>query len=158
MAMIGAISGIMGAVGSAMQGEAASAADKYNAATNFANADVVRQQTVAQATQQARENYLRLRDMHASFGKSGGTGGSFLDVLADTAAQGELAKQNIIYAGQVKATNLVRGGELDLAAATSHKIGGYLQAGSELTKGSSSYASLTRAGGGSSINPSSYAS
>jgi hypothetical protein len=129
-----------------MQGEAAAAADKYNAATGFANAEVVRQQTIAQATQQARENYLRLGEMRASIGKSGGTAGSFLDVLADTAAQGELAKQNIIYEGAVKATNITRGALLDQTAATSARLGGYLQAGSELTRGASSYGTLMRAG------------
>jgi hypothetical protein len=108
---------------------------------------------VAQATQQARENYLRLGDMRASIGKSGGTGGSFLDVLADTAAQGELAKQNIIYAGAVKANNLVRGALLDQTQATTAKLGGYFKAGADLIGAGNSFNKLSRAGGsgGSSV-------
>jgi hypothetical protein len=151
--MLAAASAGISAVGDVMAGEAESAAAKYNSATGFANAAVVRENTVAQATQQARENYLRLGDMRASIGKSGGTGGSFLDVLADTAAQGELAKQNIIYAGSVKANNLVRGALLDQTQATTAKIGGYFKAGADLIGAGNSFNKLSRAGGsgGSSV-------
>lgn len=132
MAYAAAAAGILKGVGDIMGGEATAQGDEYNSKVNLENARITRQQTIAQATQQARENYLRLGDMRAAIGKSGGVGGSFLDVLADSAAQGELAKQNIIYAGSVKATNQVRGALLDMSSATSAGVGSYFQAGSDL--------------------------
>lgn len=146
MAFAGILQGVLGAVGGGIAGEGAANAAEYNSKINLENADVVRQNTVAQAKQQARENYLRLGEMRAAIGKSGGTGGSFLDVLGDTAAQNELTKQNIIYAGSVKATNLTRGGLLDMSAAPTERLAGYLGAGSALIKGgASTYGSLNRA-------------
>src|SRR5438477_12950767 len=103
MAYLGAI---FGAVGALQQGSSTEAAGKYNAEMGWQNAQLARQSAKDQALQATRENYLRLGDMRASIGASGGTGGSFLDVLGDSAAQGELERQNIIYRGSVKSNLL----------------------------------------------------
>jgi hypothetical protein len=142
--------GILSAFGSFYQGIAAGAAADYNAGMYRQNAAIVRQQAVFSAQQQARENYLRLGEMRANIGASGARGGdagagSFLDVLADTAAQGELEKQQILYAGEVKAHNLEMGAALEEYKGKTARIGGYLSAGADL---------LGAAGGGSVRGPS----
>lgn len=139
--MLGAIFSAAGAVS---QGASASAAGKYNAEMGWQNAQIARQTAKDQAIQQQRENYLRLGDMQASIGASGGTGGSFLDVLGDSAAQGELERQNIIYRGSVRSNMLAHGASLSEAEAAAGEKGGYLKAAGELLRGS--YGSVRAAG------------
>jgi hypothetical protein len=73
--------------------------------------------------------------MKANTGKSGGVGGSFMDVLGDTAAQMELERQNIIYEGSVKVNLLAHGASLSDAASFNATQGGYLRAAGELLGG-----------------------
>ena len=113
-------------------------AAKHNAAMGRQNAQIARQNAIDQAKQQARENYLRLGDMQAAIGKSGGSGGSFLDVLADSAGQMELQRQQVLYAGLTKASMLESGASLSDAEAHNALIGGVLKASGALIGGSGS--------------------
>lgn len=135
---------IIAGIGAVQQGNAAEAAGKYNAEMSRQNAQLARQSALDQSQQQQRENYLRLGDMRAQIGASGGTGGSFLDVLADSAAQGELERQGIIYRGSIKANLLAHGASLSEAEASAAATGGYLKAAGELMRGS--YGSVRASG------------
>jgi hypothetical protein len=125
----------MGAIGAVQQGGAQAQGQAYNAEMGYRNAQLARQAARDKARQASREHYLRLGDMKANIGKSGGVGGSFLDVLGDTAAQMELERQNIIYEGSVKANLLAHGASLSDAAAVNSRTGGYLRAAGELLGG-----------------------
>lgn len=131
-------------VGALQQGNASAAANTYNAAMGWQNAQIARQTALDQAKQVSRENYLRLGEMRAQGGASGVEGGSFLDVLGDTAAQGELQRQQTIYAGDIKANLLAHGASLSEAEAATARTGGYLKAAGALTGGV--YGSVRAAG------------
>ena len=131
------------------QGKAAKAASAFNATIATQNAEISRDNAEAQATQQDRENLLRLGAIRAAQGKSGGTAsGSVLDVLADTAAQGELERQNIVYQGELRARGFANTATLDEFGGKNAEKAGYLKAGSELLSGAgkaySAYGSMTR--------------
>lgn len=125
----------MGALGAVQQGGAAQQAGAYNADMGWQNAQVARQTARDQARQASREHYLRLGEMKANIGKSGGVGGSFLDVLGDTAAQMEYERQQIVYVGSVKANLLAHGAALSESAGFSAQQGSYLKAAGELLRG-----------------------
>lgn len=128
-------------IGALQQGQAARSAAQYNAQVAAQNADIARSEAQMQAQQSARENYLRLGAIRAAQGHAGGTGssGSVLDVLADTAAQGELEKQNILYSGELKARGYQNTASLDEFSARSASTGSYLRAGTELLSGAANY-------------------
>jgi hypothetical protein len=137
---------VLSAFGDFYAGVAASAAADYNSKKYQQSASYARQNALFDATQQARENYLRLGDMRANIGASGARGGdtgsgSFMDVLADTAAQGEIEKQQILRAGEAKAHMLEMGASLEDYKSKTAKVSGYLSAGADL---------LGAGGGGSS--------
>ena len=119
------------------QGNAAKSAANFNAQTATQNAEIARQQATDQATQSSRENYLRLGAIRAAQGRAGGTGdaGSVLDVLGDTAAQGEIERQDIIYQGELKARGFANTATLERAGGSAAQTGGFLKAGSELLGG-----------------------
>lgn len=144
------IPAIIGGVGALQQGAASEAAGKYNAELGRQNAKVARQSAIDQAKQQARENYLRIGDMRASIGASGGTGGSFLDVLGDAAAQMELQRQSIIYGGSIKANLLSHGASLAEAEASAGMTHGYLQAAASLLGGN--YGRLSSQGSNTTVS------
>jgi hypothetical protein len=133
MAVVGAISAIQ-------QGKSAKAAADYNARINEQNAGIARQEAADLARQQERENYLRLGAIHAAQGKSGGAAGegSVLDVLGDTAAQGELERQNILYRGELKARGYTNTAALDRFEGSQAVSSSYMKAGTELLSGAAS--------------------
>lgn len=150
------------AVGAIQQGRATSAASKYNATLQEQNAVASRAEARQLAEQQSRENYLRLGSIHAAQAKSGGAAneGSVLDVLGDVAAQGELQKQQILYAGEVKAHDATNTAGLDRARARFATTSSYFQAGSDLLAGGAAYYSnslLKQGGGPSSSGTTNYA-
>lgn len=132
---------VVSAVGALRQGQASASAAEYNAQINQQNAQIARDNAAMQARQQDRENYLRLGAIRAAQGKSGGAAGegSVLDVLADTAAQGELQKQDIIYQGELRARGFQNTANLDEYSASTARSGSYLRAGSELLSGAAGY-------------------
>lgn len=133
------------AMGAIRQGQAAQAAAQFNATVNTQNAAIARQEALTQAQQQDRENYLRLGSIKAAAGKNGGVGGSALDVLADTAYQGEFERQQILYAGELKARGFTNTASLDVAEGKNARNASYLQAGSDLLSGAgNSYMAYNR--------------
>lgn len=141
---------VISAIGALQQGQAAKAASDYNAQIAQQNAQIARQNAADQARQVDRENYLRLGAIKAAAGASGGdTGqGSVLDVLADTAAQGELEKQQTLYRGELAARGYANTATLDTFSGETARTGSYFKAGSELLGGGvkayGSYKSLAR--------------
>lgn len=130
-------SAVVSAYGAIQQGKAAQAAGDYNATINAQNAEIARADARAQAEQVKRENYLRLGSIRAAQGKSGGAAneGSVLDVLGDTAAQGELERQNVIYEGEQRARGYLNTGALEQYKGDTARTGSYYKAGSELLSG-----------------------
>jgi hypothetical protein len=141
--MWGAIAQWMGIAGAAMsaigayrQGKAAKAAAEYNAAIARQNAQIVREQTQQQVRQADREAYLRLGAIRAAQGKSGGVAeGSVLDILADTAAQNEIERQDIAYRGALAERGFENSATIDQFEGRNAEKAGYLAAGSELLSG-----------------------
>jgi hypothetical protein len=145
--MFGAIfqwMGIAGAVMSAAsayrQGKQAKAAAEYNAALARQNAQVVHEQTTQNVRQADREQYLRLGKIRAAAGRNGGVAdeGSVLDILADTAAQGEIERQDIVYRGALAERGYTNAAALNEYEGDSAKSNSYLAAGSELIGGATS--------------------
>lgn len=127
---------VVSVIGALSQGQAQSSAYEYNAAVAQQNAGVARDQAALQASQQERENKLRMGAIAAAQGKSGGTSsGSVLDVLGDVAAQGELERQSILYQGEINARGQMNTAALDRMSASNARTGSYFKAGSELLAG-----------------------
>jgi hypothetical protein len=122
------------------QGQVAKAAGDYNAKIGEQNAQLSRQEADMQVKQQERENYLRMGAIRAAQGKNGGAAGegSVLDILADSAAQGELEKQMISYRGELKARGYTNSAALDRFAGDQARQGSYMKAGAELLGGGAS--------------------
>lgn len=121
------------------QSQASKDVGRYNAAINAQNADISRQQAAMQARQIERENFMRLGHIRAAQGKSGGTAeGSFLDVVGDVAAQGELERQNVLYRGELAARGYRNTAALDESQGTNAARAGVMRAGGELLSGISS--------------------
>lgn len=124
------------AVGAVKQGQAAQAAATFNAMAAEADASQARSDALAQSMQTQRENVLRLGSMRASAGAGGGTmEGSVLDVLADTAAQGELQRQWVLYQGEARARGYRTTATLDRMQGKAAADAGLMRAGTELFSG-----------------------
>lgn len=139
-----AASAAVAAYSAIQQGKAADAAGEYNRVISDQNAAIARSDALAQAEQVKRENYMRLGSIRAAQGKSGGVAGegSVLDVLGDTAAQGELERQNVIYQGEQRARGFVNTGQLEQFKGDTARETSYYKAGSELLGGAAnSYSS-----------------
>lgn len=130
------------AYGAYAQGQSASKASKYQSQVAQRNAAIARQNAALQAKQQDRLNRLRLGTIRANAGAAGGVAneGSVLDIVADSAMQGELQRQDIIRAGEIKASGQEAGGALDLFEGRSAAQAGNLRAGAALLAGASSTA------------------
>lgn len=128
---------VISAVGAMRQGEAANNAAQFNATVNLQNAQIARQNAQDEAAQADRESYLRLGAIRAAAGASGGAAGegSVLDILADSASQSELEKQQIIYRGELQARGYQNTATLDTYSGEQAKSSGYLKAGAELLSG-----------------------
>lgn len=162
---IQAAGAVLGVISALSQGRQQQQAYQYNAAQerdqaaqaeenaqiSEQNAAIARSDAAAQAKQSERENYLRLGAIRANQGKSGGAAGegNVLDILGDTAAQGELEKQDILYQGELSARGQLnaasgyrrqgvgyeRSAALDTSAASYARTASYYKAGSELLAG-----------------------
>lgn len=136
MAIPLAIAAAVSAFGAYQQGQAAKKAGEFNAQVNLQNAAAAQSQASMRASQQQRETLLRVGAIRAAHGASGGTAdGSVLDVLADTAAQGEMQRQSIIYGGEMQARGYQNTATLDIFGAKAAGRAGTLKAGSELLSG-----------------------
>jgi hypothetical protein len=129
----------MSAMSAIQQGKAAKAAAEFNANIAEQNAQIEREQTISQVRQADREQYLRMGAIKAAQGASGGRAeGSVLDILADTAAQGELQRQDIVYQGALRERGHRNSAALDRFDGAMAKKQSYLKAGSELLSGAAS--------------------
>lgn len=130
----------MAAVGAIQQGKAAKAAAEFNARVAEQNSQIVHEQTLQEVRQFDREQYLRVGAIRAAHGKSGGVAneGSVLDILADTAAQGEIQRQDIVYQGALAERGFQNTAALDRFEGKNAERQGYMRAGAELLKGGAS--------------------
>lgn len=133
----------LAAYGAIQQGKAAQAAATFNAITSMQEASMARSEALLQAQQTQRETVLRIGAIRAKQGAGGGTAeGSVLDVIADSARQGELERQYQLYKGEARAAGHENTAELDFAMGENARQASYVSAGTELLGGS------TRATGG----------
>ena len=103
-----------GAVGAVMQGQATSASAKFNQQTALQNATIARQLADEEAERIRTESRRAQGAIRAATGASGiRLEGSPLDVLADSAVEGELAA----LTAQFRGTLQVRGFEAEAAIA-----------------------------------------
>lgn len=138
---------ILGASSSRKAGKAAQAAAEADAARARENAEIEKENTVLAVRQHDREQYLRMGALRAAQGKSGGTqtSGSFLDILADTAAQGELERQNLRRAGAIRAKGFYDAADQSSLRGSYARSASTLKAGSELLGGAvTAYDQFTR--------------
>lgn len=135
------------AVSAISQGNAARKEGEYNAAIGTRNAQIARDQADADASAQQRVAQQRLGAARASYAASGVTmEGSPLDVLAMSAANAEMDKQNILYKGNLRAMGYEETAALDLARGKNAQKQGYMKAASAfLTGGAKVYDSQPRA-------------
>jgi hypothetical protein len=138
--------GAMSAVSAIQQGKAAKAAAQFNATVNDQNAQIAREQAVQETRQFDREQFMRIGALKAAQGKSGGKqAGSVLDILADTATQGEIQRQDIAYQGELRARGFQNTATLDRFEGKQAEKQGYLRAGSELlSSAGSAYGAMKR--------------
>lgn len=133
----------MSVYGSYKQGKMAQQAAKFNAKISEQNAEIARDQARQQVAQHDREQYLRLGKIRAAQGASGGQAeGSVLDLLADTAAQGELERQDIMYRGELSARGYTNTAAVERFEGKAARSQSYLRAGSELLSGAVTTGSL----------------
>ena len=133
------VSAGLAAVSAIKQGQAAEAASAFNAMVQKQNAEQARSEARMQAAQTERENFLRLGAIRAAQGASGGTGeGSVLDVIADTARQGELERQFKLFQGEAAARGFTNTATLDTFQGKAAKQASVLRAGTELLGGGQS--------------------
>jgi len=124
------------AYGAYQQGQAAKQAAKFNANVAQQNAAAARANSLMQQQQQQRENYKRLGALRVAQAAAGGTAeGSFLDVLGESAAQGELERQNIAFRGEMEARGYTNTATLDLMQGKQAAKAGTTAATGEITKG-----------------------
>lgn len=131
------ISTVVSAAGAIQQGNAASKADKYNAAIARQNAQAARDQSQLQLNQQQRDAQKKFGAAKAGYGASGVTSdGSPMDVLADSYTQSELDANTIIYNGKLRSAGYVNQANLDDARAVNDRRAGYISGASKALLGS----------------------
>ena len=134
----------MSAASSAQQGKMAKITAEYNASINRENAAITREQTVQNVRQFDREQYMRVGAIRAAQGKAGGAAeGSVLDILADTAAQGEIERQDIVYRGALAERGYKSSATLDIYEGNFAQSSSRGKAGAELLQGAGNAYSAT---------------
>jgi hypothetical protein len=132
-------------VGAISQGRQEKNAAEYNAAVARNNAIAARQQAAANAEAQGREARRRIGSARAGYGASGvALEGSPLDIIEQSALEAELDRQNILYAGDLKASGFESTATLEESRGKSAMTGSIFKAGSSLLTGTQDY--LTRTG------------
>jgi hypothetical protein len=128
---------ILGAANSAKAGKAAKNAAQMDADQARENAAIEVQNTSASLRQFDREQYLRMGQLRANQGKSGGTAtsASFLDIVGDTAAQGEIERQNIRRRGELRERGFYDAADQSSLRGNYAASSAQLAAGSELLAG-----------------------
>lgn len=139
-AIIGVAASVAGAAVTAysaiQQGDAAAAAARYNQQVADQNAAAAKQQAEQDAQIQKAQSQQLLGAQAAAYGASGVTNeGSALDVLGNTASNAELARQTILYKGQLKAAGYSDEAILDQANAATAESNATFSASGALLKG-----------------------
>lgn len=115
------------------EGQAQGDAQQYNADVASGQARVSQAQAEWDAKQQDRQNRLLLGQAVAAGGASGtAQSGSVLDVIADLAKQGEMAKARIRYQGAVAAQGYESTAALDRASAANARSAATVGASTDL--------------------------
>lgn len=122
--------GVIGAVGGIMAGQGQANALNYEAQVAQMNATTALTSAKLNADKQSLQAQKIMGQASANYGASGvsATSGSVLNVMAASAANAELDRQNTIYGGQLKATNYENQASLDKFGAGQAITGGYLRA------------------------------
>lgn len=107
------VGGAMGAIGALQQGAAAQQAGEYNARIAEQNALLSRQQAASEEQRQRLFAKKEIGSIRAAYGASGVTGGSSLDVLAESAANAELDALNIRHGGEMRSQGYLAQARLD---------------------------------------------
>jgi len=154
LALAGAAAG-MGALQSLQAGKDAKAWSEYNAAVLEREAEMARQNAALEAEQQRKAGERMKGAQRAAFAKAGVDvgSGSPLDVLAETAAETELAVSTIKWAGEQQARRAISAAEASRMKGDAAKRASYWGAGTTLLSGASRMASqganyYNRYGGG----------
>lgn len=135
------------AEGAYQQGQGGAEAANYNAAIAERNAGIAIQQGDAAAVQQQKVNYIMSGAVRAATGASGATGDSATDALMMTAAEGELARQNILYGAKVKSIGYTDQAAIEhIRARTASQGGMYSAAGKLLSGGAQAWSMLSGTG------------
>lgn len=127
---------VLQGVSAISQGNAARKQGEYNAAIATRNAGLARDQANADADAQSRVARQKMGAARAAVGASGiGTEGSPLDVLAMSASNAELDRQNILYKGQLRALGYEDTAALEESRGRSAQKAGYIKGASALLMG-----------------------
>ena len=146
---LAAIGGLASAVGAIQQGQAASAAASANAQIAQRNATLARATAAQDAAAQDRQNRQRLGAIAANIGASGvAAAGTPIDILAESARQGELDKQTILFRGELRALGFQDNAALERNRGANARRTGFFRAGSALLSAGSSVAGIVGGGGG----------
>ncbi len=95
-------------------GTAALTTGQYNAGVQEARAQNALTAAAANAIQIKQQTTRKLGDIGAAFGAAGVEGGTPLQVMQDSAIQGELTRQLMLYGGDVTAQAARQQGALDI--------------------------------------------
>lgn len=145
--ILGAVGGIVGALGKIQEGNAAAAAGRYNAQVSTQNAARIRAEAATEIEDKRRDIRRQLGTIRASYGGSGiDFSGSPLDVLADSAQQGEWDVTKIRYKAEVAAVDEENRANLYRMGADASQTAGYLGAGASFLSGVSSGVNNTNFG------------
>lgn len=130
--------GVIGGIGSILAGQSTSKTLQYNAQIQENNANAALTSASLNADKQELQAQRVIGQAKANYGASGvsATSGSVLNVIAASAGNAELDRQNTLYGGQVKATNYENQASLDsfeadqtMKGAWTSAIGGVITAG-----------------------------
>lgn len=117
-------------MGDIAQGETTNNMLKYNANVQIQNAANARAAAALNANKQSIMAQKTLGAIQANYGASGveGTSGSVMDVMAASASNAELDRQNILYGGEIKAINSENQASMDRFEGSQAVSAGYLNA------------------------------
>lgn len=106
---------VASAVGQAQQGEQQARMAQYNQQIQYQRARDLQSQAEAQAAIEKNQSDRKVGQIGAAYGASGvdADQGTPLEVMADSAAQGELQRQLTIWGGRVGVGNAVTQGNID---------------------------------------------
>lgn len=144
-----AASAVVGTVGAISTGISQNQAAKYNAQVAQNNADAATQAANFETEAERRRQMRLFGAQRAAYGKAGVTmEGTPLDVVGDTAAEGELDALAILYQGQLGYNRGQSEASLQRYAGRSALTSGYIGAGSSILKGAGAARGLLAGGEG----------